>query len=80
MVDLLNDINAVREARKLNIPVVAIADTNTDPGLADYPIPCNDDATKTINLIMNYVADAINEGKAKAAKAKPAVAEKVKEE
>lgn len=78
VVDLNNDINAVREARKLNVPVVALADTNADPGLADYPIPCNDDATKAINLIMGYVADAINTGKARAAKT--TAKEKTKEE
>jgi len=68
VVDVLNDINAVREANKLGIPVVAMIDTNADPGVAKYPIPSNDDATKTINLILNYVQKAIEEGKAKAAK------------
>lgn len=65
VVDVLNDINAVREAKKLNIPVVAMVDTNADPGLVQYPIPCNDDATKTINLVLDYVQQALNEGKAK---------------
>lgn len=69
VVDLQNDINAVREARKLGIPVIALIDTNADPSLADYPIPCNDDATKTINLILDYVQKAIETGKGKAAKA-----------
>lgn len=63
VIDVLNDINAVREARKMHIPVVALVDTNVDPSLADYPIPCNDDAAKTINLILDYVAAAIETGK-----------------
>ena len=52
VVDMQNDIIAVREARKLGVPVVGLADTNVDPSIADYPIPCNDDATKTINLVL----------------------------
>ena len=65
VVDILNDSISVREARKLRIPVVALVDTNADPGEVNYPIPCNDDATKTINLIMDYVQSAIEEGKGK---------------
>lgn len=68
VVDVLNDINAVREAKKLGIPVVALIDTNADPGLANYPIPSNDDATKTINLILDYVKEAIEQGKKKTSK------------
>lgn len=68
VIDLIHDNNAVREARKLNVPVVALADTNTDPTLANYPIPCNDDAIKTIQLILAYVKQAIETGKNKAAK------------
>jgi small subunit ribosomal protein S2 len=68
VVDVLNDINAVREARKLHIPVVALTDTNVDPSLVDYAIPCNDDAAKTINLIMDYVQQAIVAGQNKAKK------------
>lgn len=65
VIDILSDINAVREARKLGVPVVALVDTNADPTMIDYPIPCNDDAIKTIQLIMGYVQLAISEGKAK---------------
>jgi small subunit ribosomal protein S2 len=68
VVDVLNDINAVREANKLGVPVVALVDTNADPSLVSHPIPSNDDATKTINLILDYVKTAIEEGKAKAKK------------
>jgi small subunit ribosomal protein S2 len=59
------DANAVREARKLGIPVIGIADTNTDPSQADIAIPCNDDAIKTIELIANYARTAVEQGKAK---------------
>src|SRR3990167_71553 len=68
VVDMQNDIIAVKEARKLGIPVVGLCDTNVDPGLADYPIPCNDDATKTINLILGYVQQAISDGQARVKK------------
>lgn len=68
VVDVINDINAVREAKKLGVPVVALVDTNADPSLADYPIPSNDDATKTISLVLDYVRRAIEAGKAKAGK------------
>lgn len=72
--DVLTDDLAVREARKLRIPVVALIDTNADPSVADYPVPCNDDATKTVQLIMNYVKEAIETGSAKAKK--PSAADK----
>ena len=70
--DILADANAVREATKLGIPIVAIVDTNTDPSLVTYPIPANDDAIKSLQLIIDYVQKAIDEGKAKAAKNAPA--------
>lgn len=66
--DVLHDINAVREAKKLGVPVVAIVDTNADPSLVDYPIPANDDAIKTIKLIADYMQTAIETGKAAYAK------------
>lgn len=69
--DLVHDANAVSEARKLNVPIVAIADTNADPTLATYPIPCNDDAIKTIQLMADYFKEAVEQGKAKRAKATP---------
>jgi small subunit ribosomal protein S2 len=65
IVDVLHDETAVREARKLGVPVVGLIDTNADPSVADYPIPCNDDATKTINLVLDYVQQAIEAGKGK---------------
>lgn len=55
--------NAVAEARRLNIPVFAIVDTNSDPDLADYVIPANDDATRAVKLIVTVMADAVVESK-----------------
>lgn len=60
-----HDKNAVAEARKLNIPIVAINDTNSDPSNITYPIPSNDDAIKTLQLIADYVKAAVEAGKAK---------------
>jgi len=61
--DIIEDINAVKEARTLGVPVIAIVDTNADPTLIDYVIPANDDAIKGLKLILDYVAQAIEEGK-----------------
>lgn len=69
VVDINDEINAVKEARKLKVPVVAMADTNSNPDLADYPIPANDDAIKGIQLIVDLVVQAINNGKSKVKKA-----------
>jgi small subunit ribosomal protein S2 len=69
--DVIADSNAVKEARRLNLPVVALVDTNADPSVADYPVPSNDDAIKTIQLICDYIRQAVDAGKAKAAKATP---------
>jgi len=62
VVDLPKEHIAVLEAKKLGIKVVAIADTNSDPELVDYPIPGNDDAIRSIKLFSNLVADAFMEG------------------
>ena len=66
--DITHDTNAVAEARKLNVPVVALVDTNADPSLVQYPIPSNDDAIKTLNLIAEYLKLALEAGAAKFAK------------
>lgn len=60
--DLNKEHIAVKEAQKLGLPVVAIADTNTDPDKIDYPIPGNDDAIRSISLFSNYIADCYLEG------------------
>ena len=61
--DVLTDVNAVREANKLNVPVVAIVDTNADPSAIDYVVPGNDDAIKGIKLILDYVVESVKQGK-----------------
>ena len=63
IVDPRKERNAVAEARKLNIPIVAIVDTNCDPDEIDYPIPGNDDAIRGVRLISATIANAILEGK-----------------
>ena len=63
VVDPGNEMNAVKEARKLNIPVVAITDTNCDPDLVDYVISGNDDAIRAVKLIAAIIADAVIEAK-----------------
>lgn len=63
--DIIADANAVREANKIGIPVVAIVDTNADPSQVTYPVPANDDAIKSLQLIIDYVVAAISEGKSK---------------
>ena len=63
IVDPRKERNAIAEARKLNIPIVAIVDTNCDPDEIDYVIPGNDDAIRAIKLISQTMADAIIEGK-----------------
>jgi small subunit ribosomal protein S2 len=62
IVDIVKEHIAVAEARKLNIPTFAMVDTNSDPTLVDFPIPANDDATKSIELIVDVMIAAINEG------------------
>ncbi len=79
VVDIINDANAVREARKLGVPIVALVDTNADPSQIDYPVPSNDDAIKTIELIVGYVQAAILAGKAKVKAPKPEAEEKSEE-
>ena len=62
VVDVKREHNAVAEARRLNIPVVALVDTNADPDLVQHPIPGNDDAIRSVNLLTRVVADAVAEG------------------
>lgn len=65
VVDIKKEDIAVKEAKRLNIPVFAIVDTNCDPDDINYMIPANDDAVKTIELIVKHMADAVIEGQAK---------------
>ncbi len=66
IVDIRKEAIAVQEAHRLNIPIFAIVDTNCDPEVVDYPIPANDDAARTIELITKTLADVVLEGQAKA--------------
>lgn len=63
--DIITEANAVREAKKLGIPVIGLVDTNANPSEIDYPVPCNDDAIKALALIVEYVSSAVQEGLAK---------------
>jgi small subunit ribosomal protein S2 len=67
--DMVGEVNAVREARKLGVPIIGLCDTNSDPSKADYPVPINDDAIKTIELVADYTRQAIEAGQAHRAKA-----------
>ena len=62
IVDVTKEYIAVREAKRLNIPVFAMVDTNSDPKNIDFPIPANDDASKSISLILDYICDSVAEG------------------
>ena len=59
IVDGKTESIAIQEAKKLEIPIICIVDSNTDPSLCDYPIPANDDSIRTIQLIVNEVANTI---------------------
>lgn len=63
VIDPIEELLAVTEARKLKIPIVAICDTNCDPDLIDYPIPGNDDAARSVKLFCGLIADAVIEGR-----------------
>lgn len=62
VVDVMKEYIAVKEAKSLGIPVFAMVDTNSDPSCIDFVIPCNDDASTSISLVIDRVADAIKEG------------------
>jgi small subunit ribosomal protein S2 len=64
VIDQKRELTAIKECRKLGIPVVSILDTNCDPDLVDIPIPGNDDAVRSIKLILQSLTDSINLGKA----------------
>lgn len=83
IVDIKKEAIAVNEAKRLSIPIFAIVDTNCDPDIVDHIIPANDDAVKTIELIIKTLADSIIEGNLKAKEMKAedsAAAERVKKE
>ena len=84
VIDPRKERNAIAEARKLRIPIVAIVDTNCDPDEVDYPIPGNDDAIRAIRLISSTMANAVQEGRqgadAEAPEASPEAPVEAKEE
>jgi small subunit ribosomal protein S2 len=65
VVDTKKEETAVKEAKRLSIPIIGLIDTNSDPDLVDYPIPGNDDATKSIKLVASIMADTVLEGRKK---------------
>jgi small subunit ribosomal protein S2 len=65
VVDSKKEAIAIREAAKLGIMIFSMIDTNSDPDMVDFPIPCNDDAFKSINIITHKIADAVEEGRAR---------------
>ncbi|MCJ7773670.1 MAG: 30S ribosomal protein S2, partial [Desulfobacterales bacterium] len=80
VVDIKNEAIAIREAKRLNIPVVAVVDTNCDPDNIDYIIPGNDDAIRSIRLISSRIADACIEGRQRLKEKKQAESDKKEEE
>jgi small subunit ribosomal protein S2 len=83
IVDIKKESIAVKEAHRLGIPVFAVVDTNCDPDEVDYVIPANDDAVKTVEIIVKAMADSIIEGNARAKEMKAeesAEGERVKKE
>ena len=80
IVDIKKEQIAVKETTKLNIPIFAMVDTNTDPTLIDYPIPANDDASKSISLIGRSIADAVIESRQKVDQLKAETAAKESDE
>ncbi|MBT9129914.1 MAG: 30S ribosomal protein S2 [candidate division WS2 bacterium] len=63
VIDVKKEENAIKEAKKLGIPVIALVDTNCDPDGIDFPIPGNDDAIRAIRLVLGLIADAVIEGR-----------------
>ncbi len=71
IIDIKKEKTAVREARNRKIPIVAMVDTNVNPELVDYPIPANDDATKSIKFIMRIITESIKNAPVKQEKQPP---------
>jgi small subunit ribosomal protein S2 len=63
VIDQKREMTAIKECRKLNIPIISMLDTNCDPDLVDIPIPGNDDAVRSIKLILNSLTDSINQNR-----------------
>ncbi len=76
VVDIKKELTAIKEANRKNVPIIGIVDTNSDPNMVNFPIPMNDDATKALNLVLEYIKQAILEGQGKKAVATKAVKSK----
>ena len=76
VVDIKKELTAIKEANRKNVPIIGIVDTNSDPNMVNFPIPMNDDATKALNLVLEYIKQAILEGHGKKAVATKAVKSK----
>ena len=63
VVDIRKEETAIKEAKRKGIKVIGIVDTNSDPNMVDFPIPMNDDATKALHLVLEYIKEAVLEGK-----------------
>ncbi len=74
LIDVRKEASALREAARMNVPVVALVDTNNDPSMVDFVIPGNDDAPRAIRVIVDYLADAVAKGAEEAKEAKVHVA------
>ncbi len=74
VVDIKKEITAIKEATRKGVTTVGFVDTNSDPNMVDFPIPMNDDATKALNLVLDYIKQAVLEGQGKTT----AVAKKAK--
>ncbi len=68
VVDIKKEITAIKEANRKNVSIIGLVDTNSDPNLVDFPIPMNDDATKALHLVLDYIKKAILEGQGVVAK------------
>jgi small subunit ribosomal protein S2 len=79
VVDIKKEAIAVKEAKRLGVPVIAIVDTNTDPDPIDFPIPANDDALKSVQIITKAIADAVLDGNLRASAKQQAEAQEAAE-
>ncbi len=81
VVDIKKEVTAIKEASRKGVTTVGIVDTNSDPDSVDFPIPMNDDATKALHLVLDYIKQAILEGQGKtSSKVKTVEVKKVKKE
>jgi small subunit ribosomal protein S2 len=72
IVDIRKEMSAVREARVAGVPIIALVDTNCDPSLVDFPIPANDDVSRSIKVVLDVLVDAVKKGAAEAKKVETA--------